>query len=84
MDLPPVPCRVLLACWSGAIEKEGDAYVAAGEVTTLEHEVWDDTVELGALEAEAQLASAEGGEVLYGLWDNIVVELEVDTSGLLW
>ena len=58
------------------------SYVATGEVTTLKHEVGNDTVELGALEAEAHLTSAESGEVLHGLWDNIVVELEVDTSGL--
>jgi len=32
--------------------------VATCEVTTLEHEVWDDTVELGAGKAEAQLASS--------------------------
>lgn len=35
-----------------------------GEVTTLEHEVGDDTVEARALVAEALLARAESAEVL--------------------
>jgi hypothetical protein len=49
-------------------------YVAAGEVTTLEHELGDDTVEGGALEVEGLaraagtlLTSAESAEVLGGL-----------------
>jgi hypothetical protein len=46
-------------------------YVAAGEVTTLEHELGDDAVEVGALVVEglaglagALLTSAESAEVL--------------------
>jgi hypothetical protein len=58
-------------------------HVATGEVTTLEHEVRDDTVELGARVAEALLASAESTEVLDGLGDNVVEELEVDAAGAL-
>jgi len=49
-------------------------YVAAGEVTTLKHELGDDTVEAGALVVEglagaasALLAGAESAEVLGGL-----------------
>ena len=49
-------------------------YVAAGEVTTLEHELGDDAVEAGALVVEglaalasALLAGAESAEVLSGL-----------------
>ena len=48
-------------------------YVAAGEVTTLKHELGDDTVEAGALVVEglagaasALLAGAESAEVLGG------------------
>jgi hypothetical protein len=59
-------------------------HVATGEVTTLEHEVRDDTVELGARVAEALLASAESAEVLDGLGDNVVEELEVDAAGALF
>jgi hypothetical protein len=60
------------------------AYVATSEVTTLEHELWDDAVEGRAGITEALLASAESAEVLSGLWDNVVVEVEVDAAGLLW
>jgi hypothetical protein len=55
--------------------------VAAGEVTTLEHEVGDDTVEGRALVTLALLTVAELSEVLSGLGDNVVVQLEVDTAG---
>ena len=58
--------------------------VTAGEVTTLEHEVGDDTVEGRALVAETVFTSGELTEVLRGPRDNIVEELEDDaTSGLV-
>lgn len=59
------------------------AYVATGEVTTLEHELRDDAVEGRAGVAEALLAGAESAEVLSGPGDNVVVEVEVDAAGLL-
>ena len=59
------------------------AYVAASEVTTLEHELRNHTVELAALVAEALLAGAESAEVLHGL-GHVVVELEVDAAGTLY
>lgn len=65
--------------WGGG----GSAYVATGEVTTLEHELRDDAVEGRAGVAEALLAGAESAEVLSGLGDNVVVEVEVDAAGLL-
>lgn len=40
-------------------------------------------MEFGAGVAEPFLARAEGAEILSGLWDDIVVEVEVDASGLL-
>ena len=57
-------------------------YVATGEVTTLEHELGDDTVERRALVAEAVLASAELLEVAGSLGDDVVVEGEVNAAGL--
>ena len=66
-----------------AVCLEGGPYVTAGEVTALEHEVGDDTVERRALVAEALLAGAESAEVLGGLGDNVVKEVEVDATGLL-
>lgn len=41
-------------------------------------------MELGALVAEAFLASAEGTEVLGGLGDDFIVEGEIDSAGLFW
>jgi hypothetical protein len=61
----------------------GDAYVVAGEVTALEHEVGDNAVEAGSLVAESVLASAELPEVAGGLGDNIVEEVEGDAARLL-
>ena len=58
-------------------------YVATGEVTTLEHELRDHTVELGVGVAEALLTGAESTEVLGGLGDDIVEQLEVDAARLL-
>jgi hypothetical protein len=55
-------------------------YVATGEVTTLEHELGDDTVEGRSLVALALGLGAELSEVLGGLGDNVVVELEVNTA----
>jgi len=57
--------------------------VSAGEVTSLEHELWDDAVERRTSIAESLLASAESTEVLSGLWDYVIVELECDTAGLV-
>lgn len=58
-------------------------YITTGEVTTLKHELRDHAVEFGARVAEALLAGAEGAEVLDGLGDDIVEELEVDAAGAL-
>lgn len=69
--------------------RQQKTYVAAGEVTTLEHELGDDTVEGRALVGQ-DLASrigeavAELSKVLGGFGDDIVVELEFDTTCLGW
>ena len=57
-------------------------HIATGEVTTLEHELRDDTVERRALVSEALLTSAESAEVLSGLGDVLIEEVEVDTLSL--
>ena len=61
------------SCWT---------HVVAGEVTTLEHEAGDDTVETGALVALALGELAELAEVLSGLGDISLVEVEVDAADL--
>ncbi len=58
-------------------------YVATGEVTTLEHEVGDHTVKLWALISKAFLAGAKGPEVLGGFGNDLIVEIEVDSTLLL-
>ena len=58
-------------------------YVAAREVTTLKHELRDDSVELGGLVAEALLAGAESTEVLSSLGHDVVEQLEVDPALLI-
>jgi hypothetical protein len=66
-----------------AVDGLSTGTVTAGEVTALKHEIGDDSVEGGTGITEAVLASAELTEVLGGLWDDIVVELEDDTAGWL-
>ena len=59
------------------------AYVAAGEVPSLEHELRNHTMELRALVSETFLAGTESTEVLHGPRDDIVVECEVDPTRLI-
>lgn len=72
----------------GKKEREREsAYVAAGKVTTLEHEVGDDAVELvelGVGVSKTLLASAESTEVLDRLRDDVVVKLKVDAASTCW
>ena len=63
--------------------KDGSTHIATSKVTTLEHELRDDTVELGARVAEALLTRAQGAEVLGCFGDDVVIEVEIDASGLL-
>ena len=67
----------------GVCLREVCTHVATGEVTTLEHELGDNTVERRALVAEALLTGAESTEVLGSLGDFVIEEVEVDAAGLL-
>jgi len=62
----------------GTVDGDSAGAVAVGEVTTLSHEVRDDSVERAALVGVllSVIASAEGTEVLSGLRDHVGVELE--------
>jgi hypothetical protein len=60
----------------------GATNVVAGEVTTLEHELGNDTVEARVQVALALGKLAKLTEVLGGLGDNIVEEVEGDTTSL--
>ena len=55
--------------------------VSFGEVTSLGHELGDDSVEAGSLVAETFFTSAECSEVLSGFGDDISVEFEDDFFG---
>jgi len=57
--------------------------VATGEVTSLKHELRNDTVESRTRVSETLLAGAESTEVLGSLWDDVVIKDEVDATGLL-
>ena len=67
-----------------AVDGLATSAVVVGEVTTLQHELGDHTVEGGASVAEALLAGAESAEVLSGLGRNVLAELHDDTAGSLW
>jgi uncharacterized small protein (DUF1192 family) len=64
-----------------AVDGATTSTVATGEVTTLEHEAGDHTVESRALVTLALLSVAEFDEVLGSLGDNIRGDLEVDAAG---
>jgi len=63
-----------------AVDGLSTGSVVVGEVSTLAHEVGDDTVEAGALVAEALLAGAQGAEVLGSLWHNIGSQLHNNSA----
>lgn len=60
-----------------------DTHIPSCEITTLQHEVWDNTVEFASNVSLAFLCGrAKLLEVLCGLRDSLVEELKVDAAGL--
>lgn len=57
--------------------------VEVGDVTTLDHELWDDSVENGVLEAKTLFTSTQGSEVFSCLRNNLVEQFK-DNSWLLF
>ena len=80
MDFPPVPYTIVSMKLTYC---DIETYVATGEVTSLEHELGNDTVEGRSRVTKALLAGAKSTEVFGGLWDSFIVKEEVDTTGLL-
>lgn len=54
--------------------------VVASEVTALEHELWDDTVEDASFEPEALLSGTQRAKVLSGLGNDIGSQLQNQIS----
>ena len=77
-----VVIRSQSSCMSSRWERVG-AHIATGKVTTLKHEVGNDSVEFRALVAIALRAGAERAEVLGSFGNGLVVELEVDSALLV-
>lgn len=50
--------------------------IVVGEVTTLAHEVWNDTMECWALVAETFLACAQCAEIFSSFWDHVGTKLK--------
>ncbi len=71
-------CKLLSSCGGRMV-----SYVSTSEVTTLKHELRNNTVEGRTRVSEALLAGAKSTEVLGSLRDYIVVEDEVDATRLL-
>lgn len=74
------PCQYDLISFFSLI----GTHISSSEVTALQHELRNDSVELATLVAEALLPSAKSTEVFGGLRDDVVVEVEVDSAGLGW
>jgi len=70
----------VLICKLLAVDRLATSAITTSEVTTLQHELRDDSVEGRALVTEALLAGAESTEVLGSLGNYIVVEDEVDPT----
>ncbi len=55
--------------------------IVVGEISSLAHEISDDTVEARTLVTESAFTGAQLTEVLGSLWDNISTKFHDDTSG---
>ncbi|QBM89948.1 hypothetical protein METSCH_E01850 [Metschnikowia aff. pulcherrima] len=61
-----------------AVDRLATSTVVSGEITTLQHELRDHSVETRLGVAKAFLAGAQGSEVFCSLGDNLVEQLELD------
>ena len=66
-----------------AVDGLSTCAVTFGEVSTLKHELRYDTMEARALVTKTVTSGREFTEVLRGLGDDVVEELECDTTGVL-
>lgn len=66
--------------WWGKDIRDCYTYIALGEITTLEHELGNHTVEDGAAVSKVVLAGAELPEVPSGAGNSVIEELEDNLS----
>ena len=60
-----------------------ETHIVTGEVTSLEHEIRNHTVEYGVLVPVTMLVRAKSTKVFGGFGDHVIVEDEVDAALLL-
>ena len=60
-----------------------ETHIVTGEITSLEHEIWNHTVEYRIPVPETQLVRAKSTEVFGGFGDHIFIVVEVDAALLL-
>lgn len=63
-----------------AIDGLSSSAVVSGEISTLGHEVSDDTMESTSLVSESLFSSAESSEVFSSLGDDVVVEFKSNSA----
>jgi hypothetical protein len=78
------------SCLLLSVDALSSGTITSGEISSLAHEAWDDSVEGGSWglegrmestgKAKALLSSAKSTEVLGSLWDDRALELHDDTS----
>ena len=80
----------VLICKLQAIDGLSSSTISSGEISTLSHEIFDDTMEWWSLVAKwlsrfthALLTSAKGSEVLSSLWHLVSVQLNDDSASQL-
>ncbi|KAH3659989.1 hypothetical protein OGAPHI_007194 [Ogataea philodendri] len=62
-----------------AVDRPAAVPVEVGDVSTLQHEARNHSVENGVLVSKALLAGTQCSEVLGGLWNDLVVQVKHDT-----
>lgn len=84
MECPPVPYGNAVSMPVALPANVIETHVSSCEVTTLEHEIWNDTMELGSnISFSFLCCGAKLLEVLCSLWDSLVEEFKIDAASLL-
>jgi len=79
---PGVLQREVLVLELGAVNRLAARAVVTSEITTLAHELRDDSVKGGSFVAESLFPGAEGAEVFGGFGDDVSPQLHDDSANL--